>query len=71
MCSSDLLAQYGEDTVERWRRSVPLGRLGSPEEVASLIAFLATTGGAYITGTTVLIDGGADAWGLAEEPPRE
>jgi len=69
--ATDALAQYGEDTVERWRRSVPLGRLGSPEEVASLIAFLATTGGAYITGTTVLIDGGADAWGLAEEPPRE
>jgi citronellol/citronellal dehydrogenase len=64
------LAQYGEETVERWRRSVPLGRLGSPREVGSLIAFLATSGAAYITGTTLVIDGGADAWGLAEEPPR-
>lgn len=65
------LAQYGEETVERWRRGVPLGRLGSPNEVGSLIAFLATSGATYITGTTVVIDGGADAWGLAEEPPRE
>lgn len=66
--ATEALAQYGEDAVERWRRSIPLGRLGSPQEVASLIAFLATPGGAYITGTTLVIDGGADAWGLAEEP---
>lgn len=65
------LAQYGEDSVERWRRSVPLGRLGSPQEVASLIAFLATPGGAYITGTTLIVDGGGDAWGLADEPPHD
>jgi citronellol/citronellal dehydrogenase len=69
--ATDALAGYGEDAVERWRRSVPLGRLGSPHEVASLIAFLATAGGAYITGTTIVVDGGGDAWGLAEEPPGE
>jgi NAD(P)-dependent dehydrogenase (short-subunit alcohol dehydrogenase family) len=68
--ATDALSQYGEDAVERWERSVPLGRLGSPDEVATLIAFLASSGGAYITGTTLVIDGGADAWGLAEEPPR-
>lgn len=67
--ATDALAEYGEDSVERWRRSVPLGRLGSPREVASLVAFLATAGGAYITGTTIVVDGGVDAWGLAEEPP--
>jgi citronellol/citronellal dehydrogenase len=64
------LEQYGEAEIERWRRGVPLGRLGSPEEVGSLIAFLATPGGAYITGTTIAVDGGTDAWGLAEPPPR-
>jgi citronellol/citronellal dehydrogenase len=64
------LAQYGEDEIERWRRGVPLGRLGSPQEVASLIAFLATPAGAYITGTTIVVDGGVDAWGLAEAPPQ-
>jgi citronellol/citronellal dehydrogenase len=67
---TDALEHYGADAVDRWQRSVPLGRLGSPQEVASLIAFLASAGGGYITGTTLVIDGGSDAWGLAEEPPR-
>jgi citronellol/citronellal dehydrogenase len=66
---TEALHEYGEDAVARWERSVPLGRLGRPEEVASLIAFLATPGGAYVTGTTIVVDGGADAWGLAEPPP--
>ena len=35
----------------------------------ALIAFLASDGGTYITGTTIVVDGGADAWGLAETPP--
>jgi len=63
------LEGYGPEAIERWRRSVPLGRLGRPEEVGALIAFLASAGGAYVTGTTVVVDGGVDAWGLAEPPP--
>jgi citronellol/citronellal dehydrogenase len=60
---------YDAETVEGWARSVPLGRLGRPEEVASVIAFLASPGGAYVTGTTITVDGGADAWGIGEPPP--
>src|ERR687895_1210557 len=67
---TDALEQYGEDAMTAWERSVPLGRLGRPEEVAGLIAFLASAGGAYVTGTTIVVDGGVDAWGLAEAPPR-
>jgi citronellol/citronellal dehydrogenase len=66
---TEALRDYGDEAVEGWERSVPLGRLGRPEEVASLIAFLASDGGTYITGTTIVVDGGADAWGLAETPP--
>jgi citronellol/citronellal dehydrogenase len=61
---------YGEAVVEEATRTVPLGRLGTPEEVASAIAFLSTPGGRYITGTTLVVDGGVDAWGLATPPPR-
>lgn len=64
------LRSYGEAWVEEARKSVPLGRLGTPEEVASTIAFLASPGGRYITGTTIVVDGGVDAWGLGFPPPQ-
>lgn len=40
-------------------RNIPAGRFGEPEEVAPLIAFLASRQAAYITGTTIPVDGGA------------
>ena len=64
------LASYGPDSAEESRRTVPLGRLGTPAEVGETIAFLASPGGAFITGTTIAVDGGVDAWGLAEPPPQ-
>jgi citronellol/citronellal dehydrogenase len=60
---------YGEPWIEEATKTVPLGRLGAVEEVASTIAFLASAGGAYITGTTIVVDGGVDAWGLGMPPP--
>jgi citronellol/citronellal dehydrogenase len=51
---------YGPERVAEWEREVPLGRLGTPEEAAALIAFLASAGGGYVTGTTVVMDGGLD-----------
>ena len=62
--------QYGgQEVIDRFAEQVPMRRPGRAEEVAATIAFLASDGGAYITGTTVVIDGGADAWGLGEPPP--
>jgi citronellol/citronellal dehydrogenase len=49
---------------------VPLGRLGRADEVGDVIAFLATEGGGYVSGSTVVVDGGLDAWGQGEPPPR-
>lgn len=63
------LAGYGPDSLEESRRQVPLGRLGRPDEVGELVAFLASAGGAYVNGTTVVVDGGVDAWGIGEPPP--
>jgi citronellol/citronellal dehydrogenase len=51
---------YGPERVAAWEREVPLGRLGTPEEAAALIAFLVSPGGGYVTGTTVVMDGGLD-----------
>jgi citronellol/citronellal dehydrogenase len=58
--ATEALDGYGADRVAEWAREVPLGRLGKPEEAAALIAFLVSSGGAYVSGTTVVMDGGLD-----------
>jgi citronellol/citronellal dehydrogenase len=64
-----MLAYGGQELVDEYATTVPLSRAGLPEEVAAAIAFLASDGGGYVTGTTVVVDGGADAWGLGAKPP--
>jgi NAD(P)-dependent dehydrogenase (short-subunit alcohol dehydrogenase family) len=46
------------DAVREYFRAVPLGRGGEPEEVANAVAFLASDLASYITGATLLVDGG-------------
>ena len=50
-----------EELYEAVGWNVPLGRIGEAEEVADLVAFLVSDRAAYITGTSVNIDGGASA----------
>ncbi|HSJ09137.1 MAG TPA: SDR family oxidoreductase [Longimicrobiales bacterium] len=54
-------AQRGTDTAqayEQWEREIPMRRLGEPDELAALIAFLASERASYITGTSIPVDGG-------------
>lgn len=51
-------AAWAGEKGEIAKRSIPVGRFAQPEEVASLIAFLAGRGAAMITGENVVIDGG-------------
>lgn len=44
-----------------WRNKTPLGRLGKPEDIADVIAFLMTEDARFISGTGILVDGGAMA----------
>lgn len=49
---------YTEEEVEKRGRTLPMGRLGKPEEVARAIAFLCSDDASYITGSVLRVDGG-------------
>jgi 3-oxoacyl-[acyl-carrier protein] reductase len=47
-----------EEVAAESRAAIPLGRYGSPEEYADVVAFLASERAAYITGSVIRVDGG-------------
>ena len=73
--------KYPAEVVATVPDTVPLGRLGRPEEMAWLIAFLASPAGDFFSGAVLTIDGARDNWfgawppriqaGEAGEPPAE
>jgi len=73
--------KYPAEVVATVPATVPLGRLGRPEEMAWLIAFLASPAGDFFSGAVLTIDGARDNWfgawppriqaGEAGEPPAE
>ena len=75
-----LRTKYPKEVVEAVPRTVPLGRLGTEEEMAWLIAYLASPAGDFFSGATITIDGARDNWfgswppgvyGEGGEPPAE
>ena len=53
-----LVTEQSEDAMGDLTREIPLGRLGEPEEVAAVVAFLTSPRGRYVTGATLAVDGG-------------
>ena len=54
-----LLGNYGPgELMAEWVKNIPMGRAGTADDVAGLVAFLASDDAAYITGQTVNVDGG-------------
>ena len=57
---TDMVAGMSEKALDRVRSQIPMGRLGRPEEVARVVAFLAADDSAYITGQVWAVNGGLD-----------
>ena len=56
--ATDMLSEVSPEMVEQLRSTTPLGRLGEPEEMADVIAFLLSEESSYMTGATVIASGG-------------
>ncbi len=59
LVETGMIDMYSPDQRERMLDSIPLGRFARPEELADVIAFLATNGSSYITGQTINVNGGS------------
>ncbi|PCR95080.1 3-oxoacyl-ACP reductase [Pseudomonas fluorescens] len=55
---TDMTRELPEAQREALQTQIPLGRLGQAQEIASVVAFLASDGAAYVTGATIPVNGG-------------
>lgn len=59
---SDMTAVFSEELREKTLGEIPMGRYGRPEEVAAAVLFLSEDENGYITGHTLVVDGGLTMW---------
>lgn len=64
------LESYGEAEREALHRSNPMQRLGEPRDVVNAVIYLASETGSFITGETLVVDGGNQVWGDQWTIPR-
>jgi citronellol/citronellal dehydrogenase len=69
IATETLRTKYPRKMVETMESTIPLGRLGEPEEIAWLLAYLASPAGDFYSGTTITIDGARDNW-FGSWPPE-
>ena len=55
---TDMTQELDSKVTEHLLSQIPKGKMGSPEDVANAVAFLASPLSSYITGTTLYVDGG-------------
>ena len=55
---TDMTADLGKDLVKKYAEQIPLGRLGSVDDIAGTVEFLVSDAAGYITGAVIPVDGG-------------
>ena len=55
---TDMTAELPQQTQAEYRKSIPAGRFATPDEVAGVVAWLASDDAAYISGAVIPVDGG-------------
>ncbi len=55
---TEMTAKLADDVKEEYRKWIPTGRFGTPEDVAEVVAFLASDAASYLTGQLIFVDGG-------------
>jgi 3-oxoacyl-[acyl-carrier protein] reductase len=58
LIESEVVSKMPKEKIEAILKSSSLGRIGKPEEVAQVVLFLASEYSDYITGQTIVVDGG-------------
>ena len=58
LIDTEILAAVPQEALRKHLEGVPLGRMGRPEDVAAMVAFLASDAAGYVTGQTIRVDGG-------------
>lgn len=58
LCPGGIFDNQNKIFVKKYEDNTPLKRMGEPEEIASAVLFLASDASSYITGTTLMVDGG-------------
>jgi 3-oxoacyl-[acyl-carrier protein] reductase len=58
MIDTEMTRALGTQAAESWTSQIPLGRLGTPQDVANVVCFLASDEAAYITGQVIAVNGG-------------
>ena len=58
VCPGGIFDNQDKKFVFNYQRKVPLGRMGRPEEIASVVLFLASDASSYVNGATIVSDGG-------------